>query len=233
MLHHAFIRDSTLRLLDMAGSPDLVLTENILQFVGAFVSLSVASVAVKGFRQTGSAALLRLATAFAFLGVGFAVEGLVALGSSAAIFTATALVGGLLLETTGYFFLAFSHVIDVTLAKRRGMALLVFPFLSLSSIQVVAALSILSFYFVLYGFVETFLSYMKNRRPDTLLIAGGLALIGAGTFVQWLSLVYQGVDVLSQVLPLVQILMKEIGLMILFVPVIGFAMGTRRPDGPV
>jgi len=208
-----------------------VLVENILQFVGAFVSLSIATVAVKGFRQTGSPALLRLATAFAFLGVGFGVEGLVAVGPFAAIFT-TALVAGLLLETTGYFFLAFSHVIDVTLAKRSGIALLVFPFLTLSSVQVVAALSILSFYFVLYGFVETFLSWMKNRRPDTLLIAGGLAMIGVGTFFQWLSLIYLQVDVLSQVLSLVQILMKEIGLMILFVPVIGFAMG-RRPDGPV
>jgi hypothetical protein len=216
----------------MAGSADLVLVENVLQFVGAFVSLSVAWVAVKGHRQTGSSSLLRLATAFAFLGVGFAVEGLVALGPFAAIFT-TALVLGLLLETTGYFFLAFSHVIDVTLAKRMGVALIVFPFITLSSVQVVAALSILSFYFVFYGFVETFFSYMKNRRPGTLLIAGGLALIGVGTFVQWLSLIYQGVDVLSQVLPLVQILMKEMGLMILFVPVIGFAMGARRLDDSV
>lgn len=216
----------------MAGSADLVLVENILQFVGAFVSLSIAYISIKGLRQTGSPALLRLATAFAFLGVGFMVEGLVVVGPFAAFFT-TALVAGLLLETTGYFFLAFSHVIDVTLAKRRGIALLVFPLFTFSSVQLVAALSILSFYFVLYGFVETLFSYVKNKRPETLLIAGGLAMIGAGTFVQWLSLVYSLDNLLSPVLSLVQILMKEIGLMILFVPVMRFALGVRRPDGPV
>ena len=216
----------------MSPSAELTLVGIGLQFVGAFVSLSIAFVALKGFRQTESPALLRLATAFAFLGFGFTVEGVGGLGPATALFT-TAVVAGLLLETTGYFFLAFSHAIDVAFSKRAGVALLVFPVISLSGIQLTAALSILSFYFVLYGFVETLYSYARTRRPDTLLIAGGLALIGAGTFIQWLSLLYLQVDILTQVLLLLQIVVKEVGLMILFVPVLRFALGVRKPDGPI
>ena len=216
----------------MAPTPDLTLIGDSLQFIGAFVSLSIAFVALKGFRQTESPALLRLATAFAFLGFGFMVEGVGGLGPATALFT-TAVVAGLLLETTGYFFLAFSHAIDVAFSKRAGLALLVFPVISLSGVQLTAALSILSFYFVLYVLVETLYAYARTRRPDTLLIAGGLALIGAGTFVQWLSLLYLQVDLLSQVLLLVQIIMKMVGLMILFVPVLRFTIGGRKLDGAI
>src|SRR5215471_6573963 len=114
--------------------PDLSFIEVFLQFVGAFVSISIATVAFKGYRQTESQSLLRLATAFAFLGVGFLVEGVVGIGQATALFT-SAVIAGLLLETTGYFFLAFSHAIDVTLARRTGIALLVFPVITLSTIQ--------------------------------------------------------------------------------------------------
>ena len=216
----------------MAPTPDLSAIEDVLQFIGAFVSFSITFVAIKGFRQTESPSLLRLATSFAFLGFGFMVEGVVGLGAATAIFT-TAVLAGLLLETTGYFFLAFSHAIDVALSKRAGVAMLVFPVISLSGLQLTSAMSILSFYFVLYGFVETLYAYARTKRPDTLLIAGGLGLIGVGTFVQWLSFLYQQVDFLSQVFLLSQMLMKEIGLMILFVPVLRFALGGRRPDGTV
>jgi len=140
-----------------------------------------------------------------------------------------AVVAGLLFETTGYFFLAFSHAIDVMMSKRIGAALLIFPIISLLSVQLVDILSTLSFYFVLYGVVETVYSYARTRKPDTLLIAVGLAMISLGTFVQWLSLLYLNVDVLL----LLQIIMKEIGLLILFTPVLNFAVGRVRLDGTV
>jgi hypothetical protein len=214
----------------MAPVPEVVMIEDTLQYIGAFVSLSVATVAFKGFKQTGSSSLLRLATAFSFLGLGFLVEGVAGAGATESLLT-TALFAGLLLETTGYFFLAFSHAIDVAISKRLGVALLVFPVISLTGAQLSATLGILSFYFVMYGFVETMYAYSKNRRPDTLLIAGGLALIGAGTFVAWLSLLYTPVQLVSQVLLLTQITLKEVGLLILFVPVLRFALGWRRLDG--
>jgi hypothetical protein len=220
----------------LALSADLTLVGDVLQFLGAFVSLSIAFIALKGYRQTESNSMLRLATAFAFLGFGFLVEGVVGLGPVTAIFT-TAVIVGLLLETTGYFFLAFSHAIDVALSKGAGagagVSLLVLPLITLSEPQLTAALSILSFYFVAYGFVETIFAYAKTKRPDTLLMAGGLAMIGTGTFVQWLSLIYQQVDLLSQVLLLVQIIIKEMGLLILFIPVMQYAFGGRKAIGTV
>lgn len=209
---------------------------DILQFVGVFVSFSIAYVAFRGVRQTESSSLLRLATAFVFLGFGFMVEGFAGLGKLLPLLqlSATAVVvGGLLLETTGYFFLAFSHAVDVILAKRMGAAFLVFPVITLSGGQLADVLSILSFYFVMYGVVETVYSYVRTRRPDTLLIAAGLALIGVGTFVQWLSLLYLQVDVLSQVLLLLQIIMKLMGLLILFTPVLKFAVGGVKVDGTI
>ena len=204
---------------------------DILQFIGVFVSFSIAYVSFRGVRQTHSSSLLRLTAAFVFLGFGFAVEGFVGLNQVIPNlpFSTMTVVAGFLLETTGYFFLAFSHAIDVVISKRMSVALLIFPVISLSGAQLVDILSILSFYFVLYGVLETVYSYARTRRPDTLLIAVGLTLIGVGTFVQWLSLLYLNVDVLS----LLQIIMKEIGLLILFTPVLNFAVGGVRPDGTV
>ena len=216
----------------MAPPTGMDSVRDVLQFIGVFVSFSIAYVAFRGVRQTRSSSLLRLATAFVFLGFGFLVEGLVGLSQiiPAVGLTATeVVVGGLLLETTGYFFLAFSHAIDVVLSKRMGAALLVFPVISLSGTQLANVLSILSFYFVLYGVVETLYSYSRTRKPDTLLIALGLSLIGVGTFFQWLSLLYLQVDVLL----LLQIILQEMGLVILFTPVLRFAIGGTKIDGPV
>jgi len=215
----------------LALPTNMAMIGDVLQFIGVFVSFSIAYVAFRGVRQTHSSSLLRLATAFVFLGFGFAVEGLVGISQivPALPLSTMAVVAGLLLETTGYFFLAFSHAIDVVISKRMGASLLMFPVISLSGAQLVDILSILSFYFVLYGVVETVYSYSRTRKPDTLLIAVGLAMIGLGTFVQWLSLLYLSVDVLS----LLQIIMKELGLLILFTPVLRFAVGGVRLDGTV
>jgi hypothetical protein len=231
-MHHAFILERARGGCTLAIQADMASIGDVLQFMGVFVSFSIAYVAYRGVRQTRSPSLLRLTTAFVFLGFGFLVEGLVGFGQivgSLSFAATTVVVGGLLLETTGYFFLAFSHVVDVMLSKRVGAALLVFPVISLTGTQLADALSILSFYFVLYGVVETVYSYARTRKPDTLLIALGLSLIGVGTFFQWLSLLYQYVGVLS----LLQIILQEMGLLMLLTPVVSFAVGGVKLDGSV
>jgi hypothetical protein len=217
----------------MPVNGDMALIGDILQFIGVFVSFSIAYVAFRGVRQTESSSLLRLTTAFVFLGFGFLVEAIVGLGNLLPSFSVTAttvVVGGLLLETTGYFFLAFSHAVDVMLAKKMGAALLVFPLISLSGTQLQDMLSFFAFYFVMYGVVETVWSYKRTRKPDTMLIAMGLSLIAVGTFFQWLSLLYQDVGVLT----LLQIILQEMGLLMMFIPVLTFkSAGGVKLDGAV
>lgn len=209
----------------MPSDQAIVVYQVALQFIGAFVSFSIASISFKGMKQTSSSTLLRLATAFLFLGFGFLIEGLVGLGNEELIpglttFTATLFIAGMLLETAGYFFLAFSHAIDVIISKKMGIAMMLFPIISISTTQLIDTLKILSFYFVLYGVVETLYAYARNRRPDTLLIACALGLIASGFLVEWLSMLYPWVNVLS----LIQIIIKEMGLVMLFIPVIRFML---------
>lgn len=230
VLHHAFIElDATSRELGLDG---LLLLGNVLQFVGAFVAFSIAVVSYKGVRQTKSSSLLRLAAAFVFLGAGFMLEGLYGFSSldlipGFEVSLATLLISGLFLETAGYFFLAFSHMLDVVFDKRMGVMLMAFPLMAINQSSLEVVLMSLSFYFILYGVVETLFAYSKNRNPNTLLIACGLALLAGGW---WISLVSPD----GLLLNIIQLLMKEIGLVTLFVPVLKFSFNKRSGwNGPV
>jgi len=207
--------------------------ENALQFVGAFVAFSIALVSYKGVRQTQSSSLLRLAAAFVFLGTGFLMEGFHGFGTlniipGFEVSLATLFISGLFLETAGYFFLAFSHMLEVVFDKKMGVMLALFPIIAINQTSMEVILTSLSFYFILYGVVETLFAYSKNRNPNTLFMASGLGFLAAGW---WLSLMAGDTLLLS----IVQLLMKEIGLVILFIPVLKFSFAKRSGgwDGPV
>ena len=72
---HTFIGKARARPWVGLSMQGLVLMENALQFVGAFVCFSIAVVSYKGVKQTQSSSLLRLAAAFVFLGTGFLLRG--------------------------------------------------------------------------------------------------------------------------------------------------------------
>jgi hypothetical protein len=173
-------------------------------------------------KETQSSSLLRLAAAFAFLGTGFVLQGLSELpgiqvvpGVETAV--ASLLIAGLFLETAGYFFLAFSHFLDVMLSKRMGVMLAFFPLIALNQSSITVILSSLSFYFILYGVVETVFSYARTRNANTLLIAIGLGMIAGGW---WISLLGPNIILLT----VLQLVMKEVGLLTLFIPVLGFRL---------
>ena len=210
----------------------LLFLEDILQFVGAFVAFSIAIVSYKGVKQTNSSSLLRLAAAFVFLGAGFMLEGLYGFSSlnllpGFEVSLATLLIAGLFLETAGYFFLAFSHMLDVFFDKRMGVMLALFPLMAINQTSLEVILTSLSFYFILYGVVETLFAYSKNRNPNTLLIACGLAVIAGGW---WISLVSPD----GLMLNILQLLMKEVGLVALFIPVLRYTFTKKSGwNGPV
>jgi hypothetical protein len=200
--------------------------ENALQFIGAFVAFSIALVAYKGVRETSSSSMLRLAGAFVFLGAGFVLEGLDGVGAFgripglAATSIDTLLIAGMFLQTVGYFLLAFSHVLDVVVSRRLGPLLILLPIFVVSQTSVETVLRSLSFYFILYGVLETALSYSKTKNPNTLFIATGLGMLAAGW---WVSLAAPDLVLLT----LLQLLMREVGLIALFVPVLRFSF--RKP----
>ena len=199
---------------------EFIMFENALQFIGAFVAFSIALVAYKGVRETSSSSMLRLAAAFVFVGSGFALQALAGVGVIGGISISTITIAGMFLQTVGYFFLAFSHVLDVVVSRRLGPLLIVFPIFAISSMSVETVLRSLSFFFILYGVLETGLSYGKTKNPTTLMIAAGLGMLAAGW---WVSLAAPDIGLLT----LLQLLMREVGLVTLFVPVLRFSF--RKP----
>jgi len=111
-------------------------------------------------------------------------------------------------------------VLDVVVSRRVGPLLILFPIFAVSSMNVETVLRSLSFFFILYGVLETGLSYAKTKNPTTFMVAAGLAMLAAGW---WVSLAAPDIALLT----LLQLLMREVGLVTLFVPVLRFSF--RKP----
>lgn len=200
---------------------DFSIFENSLQFIGAFVAFSIALVSYKGVRETQSTSMLRLSGAFVFLGAGFAIQGLEGIGLFSGVpvlevSVGTILIAGMFLQTVGYFLLAFSHVLDVVSSRRLGPLLILMPIFAFSASSVETVLRSLSFFFILYGVLETGLAYSKTKNPNTLFITGGLGMLAAGW---WLSLAAPDFLLFT----VLQLLMREVGLIALLVPVLKFS----------
>ena len=197
----------------------LLIVENLLHFAGAFIGLSIAIIAIRGYYIIRSPTLLRLAIAFILLFAGLVFDSLIGLSVNGFLPNLALILSVLIsiaafLQASGYFFLAFSHAIDVRTSKFSVVPALAFPFLSLP-----AALQSLSLFFVLYGSVETGISYFRIKKKETLFIAIGLALLAASTFVDWLNFFYP----YERLLALSALAAKVIGFLALFIPVLKFS----------
>jgi hypothetical protein len=204
----------------MLGESFLAISEGGLHLAGGMVGFSVARVARQGYRETSSPTLYRLSVAFVLLGFGLTLTGVTSLIqiSSFGVFAlglSLALSVAAVLETSGYFFLALSQGIKARSSAGGG-------FLAGFAIPIASVLTLLrslSFIFLLYGMLETLLSYLEGRKRVTLMISVALGALALGEFASWIALFNSGVSPLL----LVSILLKLFGFFMLYTPVMKFS----------
>jgi hypothetical protein len=71
-----------------------------------------------------------------------------------------------------------------------------------------------SFILLVYGSIETLISYIQGKRKTTLFVAVGLGLLGFGEFIGWYSFVFP-----ETILYSFSIIVKIVGLIAVGIPV--------------
>ncbi|CAD6368965.1 conserved membrane hypothetical protein [metagenome] len=195
------------------------LLENILNLVGFLVGLIIGVMSLIGFRNTGSPTLFRLTIAFFSISTGFFViwagymlEDFVIKSGNIERWIQTL---GIVIQTIGYFFIAFSHSIKSFFPKSRYFRSVgIIPLFLISSVQIEHIFRSVSFILLAYGAIETMLSYFENKNKGAISVAIGLALLALGEFMSWYSFVFP-----ESILYSVSMTIKIGGLIALFIPI--------------
>lgn len=195
------------------------LFENILNLIGFLVGLGIGIMSYIGFRNTGSPTLFRLSIAFFSISIGFFViwmgfmiEDFVIKAGQIERWVQTL---GIAIQTVGYFFIAFSHSIKSFFPKSRYFRSIgILPLFVVSVVHIENILRSVSFILLVYGAIETFMSYLESRKKGAIFVSLGLALLAFGEFLGWYSFVFP-----ESILYYLSISIKIGGLISLFVPV--------------
>jgi len=195
------------------------LLENILNLVGFLVGLAIGIMSYIGFKNTGSPTLFRLTIAFFSISAGFfviwsgyMVEDLVTKSGHIERWIQTL---GIIIQTVGYFFIAFSHSIKSFFPKSSYFRSVgIFPLFLVSSVQLEHIFRSVSFILLAYGAIETMLSYFENKNKGAISVSVGLGLLAFGEFLGWYSFVFP-----DSILYPASMIIKIGGLIALFVPV--------------
>ena len=193
--------------------------EIILNLVGLLVGIVIGIISYIGFKNTASPTLFRLSIAFFAIGIGF---GILATGFILDDFifkTGDINRGistlGVASQTVGYWFIAFSHTIRTFFPKSRYLRSIgAIPLFLVSFNYIENILRAVSFILLVYGAIETLISYIQGRKKATLFVAVGLGLLGFGEIVGWYSFVFP-----ETVLYVVSIIIKIGGLISVGIPV--------------
>ncbi len=192
--------------------------ETALNLLGFVVGLVLGIFAYIGFRNTGSPTLFRLNIAFFSIGIGFGVVGFGYLVESFVLnyvkIDMWIQTLGLGIQTVGYFFIAFSHGIKSFFPKSRYFKSIAMPLFIIPGNSIEHIIRSISFILLVYGTIETVMSYMENRKTSTIFVATGLGLLALGEFLGWYSVVFP-----KSVLYFISISTKIAGLGALFIPI--------------
>ena len=195
------------------------LLEIILNLIGFSVGITISIISYIGYKNTGSPTLFRLLIAFFAIGVGFGVLALGFILDDLFLKTGDPNQGiitiGVACQTIGYWFIAFSHTIKNFFPKSRYLRSIgIMPLFLVSFISLEHILRAVSFILLVYGAIETILSYIQGKKKSTLFVAIGLACLGFGEFVGWYSFVFP-----ETILYVFSIIIKIGGLLSLGIPI--------------
>jgi hypothetical protein len=197
---------------------ELFFLESILNLIGFAVGLVIGTISYIGFRNTGSPTLFRLAIAFFAIGTGFIVMWL---GQTIDVFVYKTgqperwiQTVGITIQTIGYFFIAFSHTIKSFFPKSSYLRSVVVPLFLISFVSIENIIRSISFILLVYGAIETIMSYFESKRKTAIFVAAGLGALAFGEFIGWYYFVFP-----QSILNVVSISTKIAGLLMLFVPV--------------
>ena len=190
-----------------------------LNSIGFLVGIIIGTISYIGFKNTASPTLFRLSIAFFAIGIGF---GILATGFILDDFifkTGDINRGistlGVATQVVGYWFIAFSHTIRTFFPKSRYLRSIgAIPLFLVSFNYVENILRAVSFILLVYGAIETMISYAQGRKKSTLFVAVGLGLLGFGEFIGWYSFVFP-----ETVLYVTSIIVKIAGLISVGIPV--------------
>jgi hypothetical protein len=192
--------------------------ETVLNLLGFIVGLALGIFAYIGFKNTGSPTLFRLNIAFFSIGIGFGVVGFGYMIESLVLnyvrIDTWIQTLGIGIQTVGYFFIAFSHGIKSFFPKSRYFKSIILPLFIIPGNSIEHIIRSISFILLVYGTIETIMSYMENRKRSTIFVAAGLGLLALGEFLGWYSIVFP-----KSVLYFVSVSTKVAGLGALFIPI--------------
>lgn len=190
--------------------------ESILNLIGFVVGLVIGIISAIGYRNTGSPTLFRLTLAFLSISAGFMIMWI---GQTVSTYTSQDVrwiqTVGIGVQTVGYFFIAFSHTIKSFFPKSNYLRSVgIFPLFLISFVSIENIIRSFSFILLIYGAIETIMSYFESRRRTALFVAAGLGALALGEFLGWYYFVFP-----QSILNVVSITVKIAGLLMLFVPV--------------